>query len=200
MCAACRENGGRGHPKAPQRLSGRWSALARRPITSSLSPDQVLFLGGLSLSLGDNHLVTWELLPEDSQRFNCHPEDNADESKCLARGCIWKVGIPRPSAASGMESGPVLIGCLLFQPSTLEKAPWCFYPEDYGYSVTTSQETSGGMTATIIRNKKYRSSGRPNSTDIDLLRVQIYYHSGHMLQFKVLLLCPGALLTQGSRD
>lgn len=85
-----------------------------------------------------------------------------------------------------METNPVLIGCLLFQSSNLEKAPWCFYPEDYGYRVTASQETSGGMTASIIRNKKYsRSSGRPNSTDIDTLRVQIHYHSSHMLQFKV---------------
>ncbi|CAG07202.1 unnamed protein product, partial [Tetraodon nigroviridis] len=124
------------------------------------SEKKVLFLRDLSLTLGNNHLVTWELPSEDSQRFNCHPEDNADESKCVARGCIWK-------------------------PSSLEKAPWCFYPEDYGYSVTTSQETSSGMTANIIRNKKYRSSGRPNSADIDLLRVQIYYHTSHMLQFKI---------------
>lgn len=85
----------------------------------------------------------------------------------------------------GRESSQVLNGWLLFQSSNLEKVPWCFYPEDYGYSVTASQETSGGMTADIIRNKKYRTSGRPNSTDIDTLRVQIYYHTSHMLQFKV---------------
>lgn len=58
---------------------------------SSLSPGQVLFLTGLSLTLGDNHLVRWELPAEEYQRFDCYPEDNADESKCVERGCIWKV-------------------------------------------------------------------------------------------------------------
>lgn len=60
-------------------------------VMSSLSPVQVLFLRGLSLTLGDNHMVKWELLPEESQRFDCYPEGDADESKCQARGCIWKV-------------------------------------------------------------------------------------------------------------
>lgn len=91
----------------------------------------------------------------------------------------------RPLPEFGTQSGPVLTGWLPFQSSNLEKAPWCFYPEDYGYRVTASQETPGGMTADITRNKKYGSSGRPNSPDIDTLRVQIQYHTSHMLQFKV---------------
>lgn len=62
-------------------------------VMSSLCPVQVLFLSGLSLTLGYDHVVAWQLPPEDFQRFNCHPEDNADESKCVARGCIWKVSI-----------------------------------------------------------------------------------------------------------
>lgn len=92
---------------------------------------------------------------------------------------------PRPLPEFRTQSNPVLIGCLLLQASSLEKAPWCFYPEDYGYTVTASQETSGGMTANITRNKNYGNRGRPNSSDIDTLRVQIHYHSSHMLQFKV---------------
>lgn len=52
---------------------------------------QVLFLSNLSLSLGLLHAVRWTLPQEDLQRFDCYPEDNADETKCLARGCIWKV-------------------------------------------------------------------------------------------------------------
>lgn len=31
-------------------------------------------------------MVEWKVL-----RINCHPEDNADQAKCEARGCIWDV-------------------------------------------------------------------------------------------------------------
>eukprot|EP00064_Thunnus_orientalis_P008511 superscaffoldBa00001014_g8534 len=104
--------------------------------------------------------VQWELDMEEYQRFDCHPEEHADEAKCKARGCIW-------------------------EPSNIERVPWCFYPKDYGYMVTATKETNSGMTIDITRNKKYRSSGRPESPDIDTLRVEIHYHNGHMLQFKV---------------
>lgn len=97
-----------------------------------------------------------------------------------ARRALWVILTARTD-----ENSKIVIGWLPFQPSGIEKVPWCFYPDDYGYTVTASNETSGGMTAHIIRNKKYRSSGRPNSPDIDMLRVSIHYHSSHMLQFKV---------------
>ncbi|XP_028274772.1 maltase-glucoamylase, intestinal [Parambassis ranga] len=122
---------------------------------------QVLFLHGLSLTLGESYFVKWELPADDSQRFDCYPEENADEAKCKARGCIWK-------------------------PSALEQVPWCFYPKDYGYTFTAAVETNSGMTVDITRNKKYRSSGRPESPDIDTLHVEIRYHSGDLLQFKIM--------------
>lgn len=52
---------------------------------------QVLFLQGLSLTLGESYEVKWEMGPEDFVRIDCHPEENADETKCRARGCIWEV-------------------------------------------------------------------------------------------------------------
>ncbi|XP_068173302.1 sucrase-isomaltase, intestinal [Antennarius striatus] len=124
------------------------------------SAKQVLFLRGLSLTLGETYLVQWDLVVADYQRFDCHPEEHADEAKCKARGCIW-------------------------EPSIMEHVPWCFYPKDYGYAVTAATESTSGMTVDITRNKRYRSSGRPESPDIDTLRVEIRYHSGDMLQFKI---------------
>ncbi|CAG6005384.1 unnamed protein product, partial [Menidia menidia] len=121
---------------------------------------QVLSLQNLSLNFGNNYVVHWDLSAEEYQRFDCHPEQNADEAKCLARGCLWR-------------------------PSNIEAAPFCFYPNDYGYTVTTNAETETGITLDITRNKKYRSSGRPGSPDIDNLRVEIRYHTSHMLQFKI---------------
>uniref|UniRef100_A0A4W6E7F6 alpha-glucosidase n=1 Tax=Lates calcarifer TaxID=8187 RepID=A0A4W6E7F6_LATCA len=115
---------------------------------------------GLSLTLGETYLVQWELVKEEYQRFDCYPEEHADEAKCKARGCIW-------------------------EPSNIERVPWCFYPKDYGYTVTGKQETNSGMRIDITRNKKHRSIGRPGSPDIDTLRVEVRYHSGDMLQFKI---------------
>ncbi|XP_008283297.1 maltase-glucoamylase, intestinal [Stegastes partitus] len=120
---------------------------------------EVLYLRNLSLNLGDTYLIEWILPNTDAQRIDCHPEDNADEAKCEARGCIW-----RPSATA--------------------KVPACFYPKDYGYIASNIVETNSGMTLDITRNKKYRSN-RPDSPDIDTLRVAVYYHSSDMLQFKI---------------
>ncbi|XP_036974620.1 maltase-glucoamylase, intestinal [Acanthopagrus latus] len=123
---------------------------------------QVLTLQGLGLALGDTYIVAWELDPveEAYQRFDCHPEENADEAKCKARGCIW-------------------------EQSTVTGVPWCYFPTDYGYTVSNSQETLSGMRVDISRNMRYRSSNRPGSPDINNLRVEIIYHKSDMLQFKI---------------
>ncbi|XP_029922224.1 maltase-glucoamylase, intestinal [Myripristis murdjan] len=137
-------------------------------ITNVLSADKihhdsskkVLFLRGLSLSLGKTYIVQWDQVMEEYQRFDCYPEENSDEAKCKERGCIW-------------------------EPSHFERVPWCYYPKDYGYTATEVTETDSGMTLDITRNRKYKSSGRPDSPDINYLRVEIRYHSEHMLQFKI---------------
>ncbi|KAK5868335.1 hypothetical protein PBY51_009361 [Eleginops maclovinus] len=121
---------------------------------------KVMFLTGLPMIVGESYKVSWEVQLIEYQRFDCYPEENTDESKCKARGCIW-------------------------QPTDLERVPWCFYPEDYGYIVTKATETSSGMTVDINRNNKYRSNGLPGSPDINTLRVEIRYHKSDMLQFKI---------------
>ncbi|KAF7653977.1 hypothetical protein LDENG_00076250, partial [Lucifuga dentata] len=121
---------------------------------------KVLFLRGLSLSLGETYMVQWDQVLEEYTRFDCHPEEHANETKCQARGCVW-------------------------EPTDIERVPWCFYPKDYGYNVIAIKETVSGATLDITRNKKYKSSGRPGSPDIDTLRVEIRYHSSDMLQFKI---------------
>ncbi|XP_077421965.1 sucrase-isomaltase, intestinal [Vanacampus margaritifer] len=121
---------------------------------------QVLFLRRLSLTLGETYLVLWDLVLEEYQRFDCHPEEHADEAKCKARGCVWKQ-------------------------SNIERVPWCFYPKDYGYHVILNEGTTSGIWLQINRNKMYQSRGRFESPDIDYLHVQITYHSSNMLQFKI---------------
>lgn len=145
--------------------------------------------------------MQWELEVEEYQRFDCHPEENADEAKCKAKGCIWMVSDDTdsvliqiytlfPNSIAKQTEGNKSLSPMLFfsfptQTSNIERVPWCFYPKDYGYNVETVKESNSGMTIDITRNKKYRSSGRPESLDIDTLRVEIHYHSSDMLQFKV---------------
>ncbi|XP_073343836.1 sucrase-isomaltase, intestinal [Pagrus major] len=123
---------------------------------------KVLTLQGLNLTLGETYVVQWEpsVLEDEYQRFDCYPEENADEAKCNARGCIW-------------------------QKSTIAGVPWCFFPTDYGYTITNSKDTVSGMTLDITRNMRHRSSNRQGSPDINNLRVEIIYHKSDMLQFKI---------------
>ncbi|CAN9511486.1 unnamed protein product [Ophioblennius macclurei] len=152
-----------GVPYAPKSVKVTHKGSVTEVPSSNVTHDstkEVLFLRGLSLTLGETYLVEWQEKPEEYERFNCHPEKDADEATCKARGCEWKQ-------------------------SVIEGAPWCYYPKDYGYKIAGSTETATGMTVDIVRNAKYRSSGRPDSPDVDVLRVEIYYHSGDMLQFKI---------------
>uniref|UniRef100_A0A672GPS6 P-type domain-containing protein n=1 Tax=Salarias fasciatus TaxID=181472 RepID=A0A672GPS6_SALFA len=118
-------------------------------------------------STSDSYLVEWGTKSEEYDRFNCHPEDDADEAKCKARGCEWKVRDE------------------ILNESTIGGAPWCFYPKDYGYNVERITNTSTSMTVEIVRNRMYGTSGRPKSPDIDKLRVEIVYHSSDMFRFKI---------------
>uniref|UniRef100_A0A674BN20 Maltase n=1 Tax=Salmo trutta TaxID=8032 RepID=A0A674BN20_SALTR len=124
---------------------------------------RVLYLRDLNLTLGQNYTVRWDQVRDpvpETQRFDCYPEPDSDETKCRARGCIWGT-------------------------STNEGVPWCYYPEDYGYTATTVIEQPSGWSFDITRNAGLRSSGRPESPDINSLRVEIKYHSADLLQFKI---------------
>lgn len=121
---------------------------------------KVLSLRGLDLQLGQNYIVRWDEVQSDHQRFDCYPEDGSDEAKCTSRGCVW-------------------------QPSNVDRVPWCYYPEDYGYVASPATESPEGMTFDITRNARYRSSGRPESPDVNTLRVEIQYLSAHLLRFKI---------------
>ncbi|XP_077467238.1 sucrase-isomaltase, intestinal [Stigmatopora argus] len=121
---------------------------------------KVLSLKRLSLTLGETYFVHWEEVQEEYPRFDCLPEEHADEAKCKARGCIWKE-------------------------TYIERVPWCFYPQDHGYHVRLNEQTTSGIWFDIARNKNSRRSSRAALSDIDNLHVQITYHSNAMLQFKI---------------
>ncbi|XP_057203640.1 sucrase-isomaltase, intestinal [Triplophysa rosa] len=118
---------------------------------------EVMHLRDLKLDLGKNYTVTWEV--KDSGRFDCYPEEDSNEANCKQRGCIWK-------------------------PSDIPKEPWCFYPAAYGYKASNLVDTSSGWTLDLDRINDFPSS-RSSSPDINKLRVEITYLSGHSLRWKI---------------
>ncbi|XP_030650308.1 maltase-glucoamylase, intestinal [Chanos chanos] len=120
---------------------------------------KVLHLKGLGLELGKDYKVSWDTVIADFERIDCHPEENSDETKCRARGCNW-------------------------QTSNVAGVPWCYFPTDYGYTASGVSETATGWQFDINRNTKY-SFERPGSPNINRLRVEISYLTGHSLRFKV---------------
>ncbi|KAM9481823.1 sucrase-isomaltase, intestinal [Clarias gariepinus] len=120
---------------------------------------RVLHLRNLQLQLGKNYTLTWNSVVENFQRFDCHPGESATEDSCTKRGCIW-------------------------QPTNLNGVPWCYFPMDYGYISDLVEETPTGWSFNIKRNEKYPIQ-RILSKDINTLRVEITYLSGHSLRFKI---------------
>ncbi|TSR87326.1 putative maltase-glucoamylase 2 [Bagarius yarrelli] len=123
------------------------------------SVKRVLQLRNLQLQLGKSYTLTWSSTVEELQRFDCYPDEMATEESCIIRGCIW-------------------------EPSTLNGVPWCYFPMDYGYIADPAEETGGGLRFTIKRNNKYPVP-RALSRNIDTLQVEITYLSGHSLRFKI---------------
>ncbi|XP_053566084.1 maltase-glucoamylase [Bombina bombina] len=132
-------------------------------ITPSINYDpsnKVLLISGLRLTLGENYTVEWNEVPNsDLERFDCHPEPGASQQACIDRGCIWEV-----------SEGP--------------KAPYCFYPSDFGYTVQNIQSNPFGMTIDLNQPKVLQRYGRSSRT-ISLIRVDVKYHENNMLQFKM---------------
>uniref|UniRef100_A0A8C2JQI4 alpha-glucosidase n=1 Tax=Cyprinus carpio TaxID=7962 RepID=A0A8C2JQI4_CYPCA len=120
------------------------------------SSTQVLHLTNLELELGKEYTVNWEV--KISVNIDCYPEEDKDQAKCEARGCIWEV---RPISN-----------------------PQCYYPENHGYITSNKVETPSGITVDIDRNTEFPSQ-RSRSRDISKLRVDITYMSGRSLRWKI---------------
>ena len=63
----------------------------------------------------------------DSSRVDCLPESGLGLDECLQRGCVWSE-------------------------SSVEGAPWCFYPEEYPtYQVVNQYEGEWAMGSKVRR-------------------------------------------------
>ncbi|XP_074859780.1 sucrase-isomaltase, intestinal isoform X2 [Carettochelys insculpta] len=122
---------------------------------------QVLHVTGLQLDLGKPYTVEWSIpVVEDNEKFNCYPDLGASQENCKARGCIWEV------ASNSL-------------------VPSCYYPNNYGYSVSNVQNTTLGLTADLFRDLSIPDRYGERSPSINMLRLEVKYHDDNMLQFKI---------------
>lgn len=120
---------------------------------------QVFHVTQLQLQLGQSYTVDWKPITSDTSRVDCHPEPNANQTSCEARGCIWQ--------------NPVS-----------PQAPTCYYPGSHGYSAGQIQLTTHGLTVDLHNPApipRYGSLSLP----INTLRLDVIYHKNDMLQFKI---------------
>ncbi|KAI0981747.1 hypothetical protein GJ496_005923 [Pomphorhynchus laevis] len=67
-------------------------------------------------------------IPQDNNRFDCHPGPDANEEECVKRGCCWNDNLA--------ETNP--------------NVPMCYFPQDYSaYKVTLIEKMSNGYRYTI---------------------------------------------------
>lgn len=95
-------------------------------------------------------------------RFDCFPENDADEQKCVNRGCCWA----KPSIVD--EEAPLDV-------------PYCFYPSDYGYQLVNKQKTKTGYLLSLTK----KGHAGPYGNDSQNLAVDIRFEARDRLHFKV---------------
>lgn len=97
----------------------------------------------------------------DSWKFDCHPEQGANQEACHNRGCCWQT--------------PDVIGAS-------NGVPYCFYPSTYpGYSSINLTKTETGYVSFLNRSVK---SYYPE--DVTVLKMEVFFETKQRLRIKVL--------------
>ncbi|NWY62327.1 MGA protein, partial [Chionis minor] len=124
--------------------------------------EKVALIRGLGLELGKSYSLRWSLGTGANEKYDCHPAPDASKEKCEQLGCIWA------EDTSGLG------------------APYCFYDASANaYSVADVKYTASGVTANLsLSAAKVKADGKAMSP-IGSLRLEVKYHSDHMLQFKI---------------
>ncbi|NWI58669.1 MGA protein, partial [Calyptomena viridis] len=122
----------------------------------------VAVMEGLQLPLGQSHTLTWTLGTRDTEKFDCHPGEGASRESCESLGCLWN------------------------ENDSSSNIPYCYYNNsDNGYSATDIKYTSTGVTANVTCHGCGRGATTRATEPIRSLRLQVTFHSNHLLQFKI---------------
>uniref|UniRef100_A0A663F389 P-type domain-containing protein n=1 Tax=Aquila chrysaetos chrysaetos TaxID=223781 RepID=A0A663F389_AQUCH len=124
--------------------------------------DKVALIQGLQLELGESYSLRWTLGTSVNEKYDCHPGPNATKEKCEQLGCVWTVS------------------------KNFVGVPYCYYNSpDNAYSVADVKYTSSGVTANLTFNKSNLKAYEKSTLPISTLRLEVKYHTNHMLQFKI---------------
>ncbi|NXV82715.1 MGA protein, partial [Atlantisia rogersi] len=124
--------------------------------------NKVALIQGLGLELGKTHLIRWTLGTSVTEKFDCHPGPSASKESCEQLGCIWT----EDTANAGV--------------------PYCHYNGfDNGYSADDVTYTASGVMANLTFSKNTLRAYEKSMSPIGTLRLEVKYHSNHMLQFKI---------------
>lgn len=109
--------------------------------------------------------------PLETARFDCHPEPNSTEEKCLSRRCCWKPVFSK-------------LNSTLIDPQTGSlklDVPTCYYPRDFPtYQIVTNESTAFGQRLTIV---KRQSTYLPN--EILNLTVDLHYETTNRFRLRI---------------
>ncbi|NXN96345.1 MGA protein, partial [Rhinopomastus cyanomelas] len=130
--------------------------------TTYNAENKVALIQGLRLQLGKSYSLQWTLESSFREKFDCYPGLSSSKEKCEQLGCSW-------------TEDPLTVG-----------VPYCHYnTSDNGYSVTGIGYSALGVTANLaFHGSNFQGFGK-STAPIDTLRLEVKYHSDHLLQFKI---------------
>jgi hypothetical protein len=99
----------------------------------------------------------------EPSRVDCHPEPDASQPSCEARGCCW---VPLEGSAASVAEGGVAA---------------CFFPHTDGYTASAPSPTANGFTATLSLG----SQPGPYRNDISPAQIGVQSLSESMLRFTI---------------
>lgn len=111
-------------------------------------------------------------IAKDEARFDCYPEFDASEDKCLKRNCCWKLPLD-PNHRVQRKINATAVRDV--------NVPYCYYPQDFPtYEIQSKTETDFGLR---IQLNKSQAGYMPK--DLLLLTVDLIYETEQRFRMKI---------------
>ncbi|NWW52370.1 MGA protein, partial [Pedionomus torquatus] len=145
-------------------------------VTTNITYDPAqkgALIRGLRLELGKSYSLRWTLGTPPWEKYDCDPNPGTSKETREDKGVLTKlVGKYLPWQEDNSTPG----------------VPYCYYNgSGNGYAVDDVIYASWGVAANLtLRNPRFSPKSSPKSVaPIGTLRLEVKYHSDHLLQFKI---------------
>ncbi|KAK2512507.1 hypothetical protein Q9966_016361 [Columba livia] len=130
-------------------------------ISYDFKVSSATLIQGLQLELGKSYSLRWTLGISNNEKFDCDPNPSASQENCKQLGCTWE------------------------EVTSDFSIPYCYYNgPDNGYSIADVMYASSGVTANVTFTQEDLEESQKSTSPISTLRLEVIYHTNHMLQFK----------------